>query len=422
MKTGSSVLEQILASDCCSGCGLCASLSAGSLEMRTNAEGFLRPHLNRPLSEPTDRLIGELCPGIFLHQTAGAGIDHPLWGPIIWVRVGAATDARLRHHASSGGALSAILTYLIDSSTVDYIVETAASSDAPLENMTVCSTDAAGIYRAAGSRYAPSAPLRSLHQMLDQPGRFALVAKPCDIAAARALGRRDKRVDAKIPVMLSFFCAGVPSLAGGRAILGELGVAEQDVASFRYRGDGWPGRASATIRDGSDRGMSYARSWGDILSHHVQFRCKICPDGSGGFADIVCGDAWHCDDEGYPLFEEADGLSLIISRSERGEGVVTGAIATGKLFAESMDVSMLEAMQPAQARRKRLVLSRLAGMTAAGLKVPQFRGLNLVRAARSASLVAHARSFLGIIRRLAFPRARSLKHKLFRTDRQKRPA
>jgi coenzyme F420 hydrogenase subunit beta len=37
--------------------------------------------------------------------------------------------------------------------------------------------------------------------------------------------------------------------------------------------------------------MSYADSWGGILSRHVQFRCKICPDGTGGFADVVCADA-----------------------------------------------------------------------------------------------------------------------------------
>ena len=50
--------------------------------------------------------------------------------------------------------------------------------------------------------------------------------------------------------------------------------------------------------------MSYAQSWGEILTKHVQFRCKVCPDGSGGFADVACADAWYGDERGYPSFEE----------------------------------------------------------------------------------------------------------------------
>lgn len=50
--------------------------------------------------------------------------------------------------------------------------------------------------------------------------------------------------------------------------------------------------------------MSYNESWGNILGKYLQKRCKICPDGIGEFADIVCADAWHGDKSGYPNFEE----------------------------------------------------------------------------------------------------------------------
>jgi coenzyme F420 hydrogenase subunit beta len=146
--------------------------------------------------------------------------------------------------------------------------------------------------------------------------------------------------------------------------------------------------------------MSYAESWGDILSRHVQFRCKICPDGSGGFADIVCGDAWHCDERGYPLFEERQGRSLIISRTARGEALVQQAMAARYLDAEPLDAGEIEKMQPSQARRKRLVLSRLVAMAVLGRTTPRFRGLRRLRAALSAGLWPNLRSFLGMARRL----------------------
>jgi coenzyme F420 hydrogenase subunit beta len=323
------------------------------------------------------------------------------------VRTGAATDPDLRHHASSGGALSALLVYLLDTGSVDRIVQVAASAASPIENATVETVCAEGVRRAAGSRYGPSAPLADLDRQLARPGRFALVGKPCDIAAARALARHDPRVAEKIPVMLSFFCAGVPSLHGTQAILDRLKVDAGALATFRYRGDGWPGRCTATLSDNASASMSYAESWGDILSKHVQFRCKICPDGSGGFADVVCGDAWHCDERGYPAFEEHEGRSLVLTRSGSGEDLVRRAIAAGYLSADEIGAEDIETMQPSQASRKRLVLSRLAAMALLGRRPPRFRGLQLTRAARSGNLLVQIRNFLGMARRLAWrPAAR----------------
>lgn len=400
MADTSPVLSRVLKADCCTGCGLCAAVSRGAIDMRLNRAGFLRPHQSRAIGTATDRLIGETCPGLRLTQQAGEGDDHPLWGPLVAVRTGASTDPRLRHHASSGGALSALLVFLLESKVVDHIVQVAASEAAPIENAVVESRSGADIYHAAGSRYAPSAPLADLERQLSRPERFAFVGKPCDVAAVRALSRHDPQVAEKVPVLISFFCAGIPSLNGTREILGRLGVAEDDVKAFRYRGDGWPGLCRATLRDDGEASLSYAESWGDVLSRHVQFRCKICPDGSGGFADVVCGDAWHCDERGYPLFEDQPGRSLVISRTAWGEALVQQAAAAGYLTAEPLAIGEIENMQPSQARRKRLVASRLAAMAMLGRTTPRFRGLRLARAALSAGPWGNLRSFLGMARRL----------------------
>jgi len=370
--------------------------------MAISADGFLRPQQMAPITVETDRLVAETCPGIRLNQTSREGGDHPLWGPMVSVLVGSSTDAALRHHASSGGALSAILLHLLDSGVVDYVLQTAASDTFPLDNLTVASRNRTEIYQAAGSRYSPSAPLSDVVRCLEQPGRFALVGKPCDIAGARSLALHDRRVGKKIPVMISCFCAGVPSIIGTRTILQLLEIDEAEVAQFRYRGNGWPGKATATLRNGREYSMSYVESWGNILSRHVQHRCKICPDGSGGFADIVCGDAWHSDDKGYPIFGEGEeeGRSLIVTRTSIGERHVRAAIAAGCLDTEALSISDIEAMQPYQARRKRLVLSRLLAMAAIGWHIPRFRGLNLLRAAVSESVFGQIRSFAGMMKRL----------------------
>ena len=399
------ILGDILGSDCCSGCGACAYLAPDHVHMEYSAAGFLRPVETMPLTPEEDQRISVACPGISLDLESEALVDDRLWGPIVAARTGHAAVADLRHQASSGGVISAVLIHLLESKQVDCVIQTSASLESPARNQIVLSRTAADVRAAAGSRYAPSAPLESLKYYLAQPGRFAFVGKPCDVAALRALTKDDAALAARIPYMISFFCAGVPSTRGADNILRELGVEPGALRSFRYRGDGWPGFATAETADGQKRAMSYEASWGNILSKHVQFRCKICPDGSGGFADIVCGDAWESDARGYPKFAESEGRSLILTRTAAGEKLCNDARRAGGIFTEDLGIDRIETMQPSQARRKRLVLSRLWAMRLANRKVPRFRGLQLATAARSAGPLANIKSFLGLCRRLAMGRA-----------------
>jgi coenzyme F420 hydrogenase subunit beta len=296
--------------------------------------------------------------------------------------------------------LSAVLVHLLQSNTVDYVVQTAAAPDSPVGNAIVESLNRSSVYDAAGSRYGPSSPLSQVRRQLQKPGRFAFVGKPCDVAALRALGCHDPRVAEKIPFVISFFCAGVPSLKGTKEILSRLGVREDEVAEFRYRGDGWPGPTRVKTRDGRTLQMSYAEAWGGILSRHLQFRCKICPDGSGGFADMVCADAWYGDDKGYPAFAESEGRSLVITRTQKGEDLVLQAQNAGYIALSDVDIDEVAKMQPFQARRKMLIVSRLAALALLARPRPRYEGLNLARAARMAGVSETLKSFLGTLKRL----------------------
>src|SRR5262245_25174786 len=269
--TPSRVLKRVVEGGLCSGCGACAAIAPHAISMALVNPGFLRPVQSADLSPDQESRIAEVCPGTGLTQDPAGRPDHPLWGPIVGLRRGYATEPALRRRASSGGALSAFLLHLLEAGTVDAVLQTAAAPDLPIGNTTVLSATPEAISRAAGSRYAPSAPLAELEQHLMSHSRFAFVGKPCDVAALRAMERFDPRVAERFPVMLSFFCAGVPSLSGAREILEEMGVGEAEVAAFRYRGDGWPGCAAATLKDGSRRQMSYSDSWGGILTKHVQW-------------------------------------------------------------------------------------------------------------------------------------------------------
>lgn len=392
-------LRRIERGDLCAGCGGCALASGGKIVMETRAPGYLRPRVQAPLTAAEDAGIARFCPGLGQRVEAGDRPDDVLWGPYLAMHEGWATDPALRHTGSSGGALSAILVSLLARGVVDAVVQTAADPDRPTANRTVISATAQEVLAAAGSRYAPSAPLADLAPCLASGQRHAFVGKPCDVAALRAWAAEDAAVARAFPLMLSFFCAGVPSLAGAEAVLEALGASPEEVVAFRYRGNGWPGEATATLKDGTTRGMSYHDSWGGILSKHVQHRCKICADGTGKAADIVCADAWHADDEGYPLFTEEAGISLIVARTALGAEEIAQTQAAGALATAPFDRGRLEAMQPGQSGRRKALLARLAGLRLLGRPVPRYEGLHLRAAARRSTARNLLRNLLGTMRR-----------------------
>lgn len=396
-------IQDIVDAQLCSGCGLCAAIAGPAAQMEIEDGGYARPKVNGPIDDATFARIDTVCPGTGLsHETTGADPDyHDVWGPVVASRTGWSSDAALRFQASSGGGLSAVLVHLIESGQADYVLQTAVSDNDPLRNALAISTGRDDIFHAAGSRYAPSSPLQDVIDRLDAPGRFVFVGKPCDVAALRTLARSDARVDDKVVTMLAFMCAGVPGQSGTQAVLDAMGVTDKDtVVAFRYRGGGWPGFATAKLADGTERKMDYNSSWGNILNRHLQFRCKICADGTGEFADITFADGWHCDENGYPDFEEQDGRSLILTRTAKGEALLNAAQTAGKLITEPLELKEVDAMQPFQLRRKALVRSRLLAMATLGRKRPAYSGFRLDRVSRLMGAKMNIKSYLGTLRRL----------------------
>lgn len=390
-------LARVMRGNSCSGCGLCAGLAPG-IVMARDAKGWFRPKAAGPVSAATDARLARVCPGSVVaswsEASAGATL-HPYWGPIRDCLTGHATDPDLRFAASSGGVLSALALHALATGLVSRVLHVGMDPEAPLLTSIRRSTGRDDVLAGAGSRYAPAAPLATLMAELETPGRLLFIGKPCDVGALRQLMAADPAVAARFPLLLSFFCAATPSQAGTDRILAGLGLEPGDVASFRYRGNGWPGRAEAVTHDGRHASMSYQDSWGAILSKEVQWRCKICPDAVGGVADIAAADAWHADEAGYPLLEEAEGRSLILTRTAAGSAALAKAVADGAIAVTPVPVAEIDSMQPSQARRKRLVRSRVAAMALAGLPRPRMDGVGVAAAARRAGLVEALRSLAG---------------------------
>lgn len=395
------LLSHIVESGLCVGCGLCAGLfGEDTVTLEKNNQDYFTPVELKPLTREQRMLLSQVCPGICVKHTGDTTKNHPLWGPILHLSIAHASDSQIRYLGSSGGVISALSIYLLEAGLVDFILHIGTSLVNPLLNEIKVSRSREDVLSCAGSRYSPSAPLVTIGEMLNQAERFAFVGKPCDVAALRQLGRHDARVHEKVVVMLSFMCAGVPTLNGTTEILKQFGAEPHQVASFRYRGEGWPGFTKAVMKDGTIHQMSYEDSWGNILNRHLLLRCKICSDGTGEFADIVGADAWVGRDDGYPDFAEHDGRSLVFIRTEAGKQIFESCLKNGAVIKVSnTNLELVERMQPYQASRKKLILSRLIAMRVVGHCVPNYNITLLMRATLCAGLLKHLKSFIGMLLR-----------------------
>jgi coenzyme F420 hydrogenase subunit beta len=286
-----------------------------------------------------------------------------------------AADPELRHAGSSGGVLTALSAWLLATGQVAHVVAAQADPADPTRTVPVALTGAADAVATAGSRYAP---VSSAAHPAALDARGAVVGKPCEVSALRALAGSE---EGGAPLLLSFFCAGVPAQGATTRLLRDLGVPEHEpVTALRYRGRGWPGRfvAETAARSVS---ASNDESWGRYLGPTTQWRCKVCPDGLGESADVVAGDYWHADERGYPDFADDAGRSVLIARTARGAALVQRAVAAGVLETRPVDLAAVLAVQPLQLTRRRTLAGRLLGVVLAGRPVPRYAGFGLLRSA-----------------------------------------
>lgn len=393
------LLEQVIKSGLCTGCGLCQSIAPkGAVTMQVSAQGYLRPQVNGIIAKDTEQQISRVCPGVVVaHETTGVNY-HPNWGPIESVNVGYAEDTEVRRLGSSGGVISAVCIYLLHSKQVEFIAQIAADAANPIANKLQISRSREDVINAAGSRYAPSAPLATLKELLALGERFAFVGKPCDAAALRAYLRDNPHYKTQVPFILSFMCAGIPSQKATVDVINAMGADPTQVTAFRYRGDGWPGMARAVQADGKAFEMDYNSSWGNILGKQLQYRCKICADGIGEFADVVCADAWYGKD-GYPDFAERDGRSLIVARTQQGAELIAAAVKDQTLAMQPLAVDEIALMQPYQLNRKRLAAARAVATRLALGRTTQFKRLMLGKIAFDAGLLTTLRNAWGTYKR-----------------------
>lgn len=392
--------EDVVANDLCIGCGVCALRFPDKYGISYDSNGFLVAQFRTgamKLSEKEEADFENICPGLGYRRSNTASKSDPMWGSILESWGGWATTPGLRSEASSGGTITGLLKYLLEQRQVDGVVAIRPDVVDPLANESVYITDPDHINGLAGSRYAPASPFLALGDV-PKSARVAVVGKPCDIAGLRRLAEMGQAELPQISHYLSFFCAGTPSRQATVDAAESLGSTKTFIGGIRYRGDGWPGNFTVNDTRGFSKAMTYEESWGTILNKQLHTRCKVCQDGVGAQADVVAADNWETDMKGYPVFQESEGRSVMLARTDPGLELVSAAVRAGYIAVEEFDYKKLNEIQPSQVNRRKYARIRQLGMRAAGKMAPRFTGLPQWRWLFREPVTA-ARQFVGSYRR-----------------------
>lgn len=403
-------VHDVAARQMCTGCGVCAYLAPDEVRMADVLDHGRRPLPLIPVRRD-DGPAGAVeamsaCPGARLsHETTKPAPGEiaelrPLWGPVRAMWEGYASEPEIRFAGSSGGVATALAAYCIEQAGMAGVLHIGARADVPYLNETRFSRSRAELLAHAGSRYAPASPCERLDLIENAESESVFIGKPCDVAAARMAADLRPGLAKRLGLTIGIFCAGTPSTKGTLQMLAKLGVDDPSaVRSVRYRGNGWPGRATATAAGDPpelDRSLSYAESWGELLQQHRQWRCYLCADHTGEFADVAVGDPW------YRPTGDDPGRSLVLARTERGVRIIEAAIKAGVLTLEPVAPHILPASQPNLIGARGNVWARVATLRMAGQAAPRYRNLPMAGAWwRHLTVAEKLRSTLGTLRRIA---------------------
>lgn len=378
MKT----IQEVSENQLCTGCGVCAHMEPDRFKMVDTYQYGRRPILvSNAKNETGDAL--KACPGISLeHQDIS---HYPInikseyfseWGPIIAVWEGYAIDNEIRFAGSSGGAASALSLYCVEKLGMAGVLHTEMDEEKPYLNKTAFSSNQTQILSRTGSRYSSASPCDSLKIIEDAENQSVFVGKPCDVAAVQKARKLRPNLDKKIGLTIGFFCAGVPSPEGLFALLSKNGIKNhKQLKSLRFRGNGWPGHWKADYIDenGHENSakLTYAESWG-FLQKYRQWRCYICPDHTGEFADIAVGDPWYRE-----VQEGEAGKSLIIARTQKGYEIIQQAAKAGYIKLETQDETLLPKSQPNLYKARGILWGRILALKLLMVKTPTFKGFSM---------------------------------------------
>jgi len=376
----------------CSGCGLCKHAVGVQFN---NKNGFEFPvQLNKTQLE----FCKKVCPVNGINYNTRT--EENLWGPSVGIYRGWSLEQEVRYRAASGGIITSVCLFLLETGKCDAILQVGSSDSNPFDLQLYSNSDRSAVIKCSSSKYITGLTYKDIEEKIQPDKRYAVVGKPCDIEALSNYMVYNSTLKESIIYKLTFFCAGAPSVKANEKMVKELGIEKEDVTGIRYRGNGWPGKATVITR-AEEKQMEYIDSWNNILGRDIRKICKFCVNGTGMFADISCGDLWNLSDKNYPIFDEAEGQNIIFARTKIGENILQEACSLGYIHVEGYaEMQKLPYIQPNHYNMQTTMSGKIIGLKFCAKRRPKYKLRKLLKISKEIPTKKIIRAALGTIKRV----------------------
>lgn len=371
-------INAVVKNDLCTGCGTCVgSCPLQIVNLIKNDCGTHVPHFPPEGCNHCNTCI-EVCPGMDidlkkLSQSVFSNMppNYDIFmGNFNRCYVGSSSDSDILENSASGGLLTTTLIYALEEGIIDGALLSRLSSEDPFKVEYFLAKSVDSIKSASGSIYYPVTVNSALNILLKEEGKFAVVGLPCHIHGIRKAEEVNPKLKDKIVLHLGIFCSHTVNFNGTDFLINSLDVKKQDVDSFAFRKRGWPGGFLLKTKTGEEKFAPLDSFWPPIFGRFffTPFRCTLCPDGTAELSDISFGDAW------LPEFiDNRKGVSLIISRSEIGENLISNAKLDDKVKLTEINHSkVFESQQDQLFFKKKNITARKNLIKSLGKEYPRF--------------------------------------------------
>ncbi|MDT8368844.1 MAG: Coenzyme F420 hydrogenase/dehydrogenase, beta subunit C-terminal domain [Longimicrobiales bacterium] len=369
-------LSGVIDAEMCIGCGACV-FADPSLDLILDPQSLVY----RP-SHAGNAAAAAVCPAVEvdfaeLHRRRFPGVEVGPYGVVEAVHLAQSVDPDRNRRASSGGLIKELLIELLGREDVDGAI--ALSHVGGLDFQPRMIRTAEEVDTLPGSIYHALAQPRTIELLRENPGRFVVVAIPCQLEGIwKYIDAHEPRLAKRIHSTIGLICGWQYSHHALRAICDYEGVDPERIVDLSYRGDGPVGKLRLTLDDGSEVTASRRTHFGYQVAFDRHFntpRCHLCVNHSNYLADLVVGDAWLPS----TVFTRT-GISLVISRTPRARALVEGLAADGRIV--STEVSEEEIRE---SQKDRVVFGDFAYAYAEyldelGIHRPRMSGPNRERA------------------------------------------
>ncbi len=250
-------------------------------------------------------------------------------GEHIACRKGYANDESIRKNAASGGMITALLCYWLETGQIDGAWVTKSKiENGTLSYDTFIATTPEEIRSCSSSIYMDMPLLKHIDVVKNFPGKVAVVLTPCLTRALDTMMERDEELKNKIVLKLALYCSGNHTDGATMLPLEKSGISLENAQRLYYRRGHWRGLSTVVYADGSEKTLSYPKT---ICAYKNAYyfekpSCMMCQDHFGNASDISFGDIWLKEMKKHAIKHTG-----CVIRSQKGYEMYMDAVKAGVL-------------------------------------------------------------------------------------------